>query len=80
MRCCNGIMAESGAGSIPLSDGWDRNELSEMKHLLQQAGQRIRQLDPASKVSIRDEMDKYVFLGGSCFHTTKLIVGLDYPS
>ena len=59
MRCCDGIMVESEAGYVPLSDGWDRNELSEMQNLLQQAGQRMRQLDPASRVSVRAEMDKY---------------------
>lgn len=46
-------MATPGAGSIFENEGWDQDELSEMRSLLQRAEQRMRKLDPASKHTMK---------------------------
>ena len=43
------IMATPEAEYLLKREGWDQDELSEMKILLQQAEQRMRKLDPASQ-------------------------------
>ncbi|KAF6223456.1 hypothetical protein HO133_000299 [Letharia lupina] len=46
-------MAALAAEGVLESDGWDQDELSEMKGLLQRAERRMRKLDPAGKHTMK---------------------------
>lgn len=46
-------MATSASGDVLQSEGWQQDELSEMKSLLRRAEQRMRKLDPASKNAVK---------------------------
>ena len=46
-------MAALAAEGVLESDGWDQDELSELKGLLQRAERRMRKLDPAGKHTMK---------------------------
>lgn len=53
-------MATPGTEFVPKSEGWHQDELSEMVTLLQRAEQHMRNLDPASKHTVKATYsDKY---------------------
>lgn len=73
-------MATFGAEDTLKSEGWDQDELSEMKILLQRAEQRMRKLDPASKHALK-ATNSYMYTTVAPHPMLKnLIFRLDYPS
>lgn len=54
------MMATPGTEVVSKSEGWHQDELSGMVALLQRAEQRMRNLDPASKHTVKATYsDKY---------------------
>ncbi len=60
-------MADTRAEDMAISERWDQDELSEMMSLLQRAAQRMRNLDPDSKHTMRNS-DSEKYYGGSTSH------------